>query len=163
MLARKRLLATLAASAAIAFDNAGLIETLRQHTIELEARNEELDAFAHTVAHDLKNPVGTVWGFAETLEEEHPVLSSEELRDHLNAIARNGRKMANIVDELLLLTGVRKMDVEMVPLNMASVVAEARQRLTDLIQGYQAHIQVPPHWPVALGHAPWVEEVFLAC
>jgi len=44
-------------------------EALRQHTIELEARNEELDAFAHTVAHDLQNPLGLVIGYAEALEE----------------------------------------------------------------------------------------------
>jgi DNA-binding response OmpR family regulator len=35
-------------------------EALRRQTTELEARNAELDAFAHTVAHDLKTPL-TPW------------------------------------------------------------------------------------------------------
>ena len=40
---------------------------LEQKTADLEARNEELDAFAHTVAHDIKNPISVVIGYAETL------------------------------------------------------------------------------------------------
>lgn len=52
---------TLAASAAIAIQNAMLIETLRDRTTQLQTQNEELDAFAHTVAHDLKHPLGHNW------------------------------------------------------------------------------------------------------
>ena len=46
-------------AAAIALENARLMQTLRQNRDKLEeARNEELDTYAHTVAHDLKNPLG---------------------------------------------------------------------------------------------------------
>jgi signal transduction histidine kinase len=38
---------------------------LFQNTVELRARNEELDAFAHTVAHDLKDPIATLSSTAE--------------------------------------------------------------------------------------------------
>jgi PAS domain S-box-containing protein len=74
-------------------------EALRQYTLELQARNEELDAFAHTVAHDLKNPLGRIVGFAELLEEDYAKLPDEELRHYLHMIAQNGRKMSNIIDE----------------------------------------------------------------
>jgi len=43
-------------------------ERLREYAIELEARNRELDGFAHTVAHDLQNPISLIIGFAEVLE-----------------------------------------------------------------------------------------------
>jgi len=136
-------------------------EALVQYAVELQARNEELDAFAHTVAHDLKNPLGLVIGFAEALRDGHATISEEELLRYLHKIARSGRKIGDIVDELLLLAGVRQMEVEMRPLDMASIVAEAQQRLTPMIEEYQAEIVLPAAWPVALGYGPWVEEVWV--
>ncbi len=155
------LLELLAASAAVAVDNARLVETLRQRTVELEVRNEELDAFGHTVAHDLKNPLGPIVGFAEVLEEDYSALSDEELRQYLHTIAQSGRKMGTIIDELLLLARVRKMEVEMKPLDMASIVAEAQRRLAYVIEEYRAEIVLPSTWLAALGYGPWVEEVWV--
>ena len=40
---------------------------LRQSNADLQARNAELDAFAHTVAHDIKNPLHILTGYAELL------------------------------------------------------------------------------------------------
>jgi PAS domain S-box-containing protein len=137
-------------------------EALRQYTLELQARNEELDAFAHTVAHDLKNPLGRIVGFAELLEEDYAKLPDEELRHYLHMIAQNGRKMSNIIDELLLLSSVRQTEeAEMKPLDMARIVSEAQGRLADLIEKHQAEIILPESWPLALGHASWVEEVWV--
>ena len=51
--------------------------------------------------------------------------------------------MSNIIDELLLLAGVRKKEVEAEPLDMASIVSEARACLTDLIAQRQAEIVAP--------------------
>jgi signal transduction histidine kinase len=156
-----RFLTLLAAQTAIAIENARLVEELRQYTRELEDRNEELDAYAHTVAHDLQNPLGIIIGFAETLLSEHATMSRERLGQYLTLLARNGRTMSNIIDELLLLAGVRKMEVEMMPLDMARIVVEAQARLAYLVEEQQAEIDVSETWPTALGYAPWVEEVWV--
>ena len=154
-------LESLAASAAIAIDNARLVEALRQYTAELKVRNEELDAFAHTVAHDLKSPLALVVGLAEVLEEERATMPGEDQRRYLHKMAQSGRKMSSIIDELLLLAGVRRMEVEMGPLDMASIAAEVQQRLAHEIEEHQAEIILPDTWPVALGYGPWVEEVWV--
>jgi two-component system sensor histidine kinase/response regulator len=125
----------------------------------LEARNEELDAFAHTAAHDLKSPLALIVGYAEALDGVS--LTSQELSYHLRMIARNGHKMSSIIDELLLLASMRKLgEVEMRPLDMAGVVDEARLRLVYMIEEHEAEIVLPDEWPVPLGYAPWVEEVW---
>jgi PAS domain S-box-containing protein len=156
------LVETMAASAAIALDNAWLIETLRRRNAELEARNEELDAFAHTVAHDLKNTLGVITGLTGVLEEDYASMPGEELKRYLRVVAQNGRKINSIVDELLLLAVVHKLEeVEMRSLDMASIVAEAQQRLVDMIEEHQVEIVLPDVWPVALGYGPWVEEIWV--
>ena len=136
-------------------------EILRQHTGELEARNAELDAFAHTVAHDLKNPVSSVVGYADVLRRNYGTLPENVREEFLDVIARNSRKMASIIDELLLLSSVRGMDeVEMHPLEMGRIVAEARGRLLHLIEEHEGEIELPDRWPVAMGYGPWVEAVW---
>ncbi|HNT75669.1 MAG TPA: GAF domain-containing sensor histidine kinase [Anaerolineae bacterium] len=154
------LVETLAASAAIALENAMLVEELRKRTAELQARNEELDAFAHAAAHDLQNPLGRIVGFAEVLEQTFETLSPTDLQHYLELIARNGRKMGKIIDALLLLAIVRHEDIQKTPLDMAAIVNEAVEGLHDEAKATQAVLVLPQRWPTALGYAPWVEEVW---
>jgi signal transduction histidine kinase len=49
--------------------NVELVEALRRRIAELEACSEDLGAFAHAVAHDLKAPLAVVLGFADILKE----------------------------------------------------------------------------------------------
>jgi PAS domain S-box-containing protein len=138
-------------------------EALRRYAVELQARNEELDAFAHTAAHDLKNPASLVVGFAETLEKDYTALSDDERLSAVQALSRIGRKMNSIIDELLLLSGLRDAQVETELLDMRSVATAAQQRLAYMIQEFQAEIVVnqPEAWPKARGYAPWLEEVWV--
>lgn len=136
-------------------------EALRQYAAELQTRNEELDAFAHSVAHNLKNPLGALTGIADVIVSEYAMHIPDYLQTSLNAIARSGRKATNIVEELLVLASVHKRDVELIPLDMEEIVEEVQERLVDMIRDKQAEIILPASWPVALGHAPWIEEVWI--
>jgi two-component system sensor histidine kinase/response regulator len=135
-------------------------EALRQYAAELETRNEELDTFAHTAAHDLKNPLGLLIGYADILAMDYVGLPPEDFEKHIQAIAQNGRRMGRIIDELLLLASVRRAEVEMEPLDMEGTARESLQRLADMIEEYQAEIILPASWPTALGYGPWIEEVW---
>jgi signal transduction histidine kinase/DNA-binding response OmpR family regulator len=157
------LVETLAASGAIAIDNAQLVEALRQQTAELQARNEDLNAFAHTVAHDLKTPLGVIIGYADVLVEDVSIELGldEETQYYLQAIARNGRKMGNIIGELLLLAEIRRTEVQVTTLDMDAVANEAWQRLAYMAEGRQAEIVWPDTWPEVSGYGPWIEEVWV--
>jgi PAS domain S-box-containing protein len=135
-------------------------EALSRYAEDLKVRNEELDAFAHTVAHDLKSPLSNIIGFVEWLQAR-PDMPEAERQAYIAAIERNAVKMDNIIDELLLLAQVRKAEVELSPIDMARVVSEAQARLAFLIAEKQAVISAPSQWPPALGYTPWVEEVWV--
>lgn len=136
-------------------------EELAAQLEELQARNEELDTLARTMGHDLKTPLTSIIGFADMLKSIHTTLPAESLEESLNAIASNGRKMDKIIDELLLLAGLRQVEhVDIKPLDMAAIINKALSRLKDTIEEHQADIIQPDDWPAALGHGPWVEEVW---
>jgi PAS domain S-box-containing protein len=134
------------------------IEAVRQ----LRARNEELDAFAHTVAHDLKNPLSTLIAYADLLEDDFSGSDDEILAESVPVIADSGRQMSTIIDELLLMSSVRSIEeIEIQPLDMAEIVSEALLRLRREIRKTGADVIVADTWPRALGHGPWVVEVWV--
>ncbi len=137
-------------------------EALRRNAEQLAAQNAELDAFAHTVAHDLKNPLGLVIGYARFMEMAHDTLSADEMHLSIKTMLRSSEKLEIIIKELLLLASVRKEAVESVPLAMGEILQEAYARFELIIRETGAHVSLPDPaaWPVALGHAPWVEEVW---
>jgi PAS domain S-box-containing protein len=134
-------------------------EALQQFNAELQARNVELNAFAHTVAHDIKNPLHLLMGYADVLLNNFERLPAETITESLQSILKNSRKINSITDSLLLLSQVRQADIVMEPLDMEAIVAEARLRVSHLIDD-RTEIYLPAQWPRVLGYEPWVEEVW---
>ena len=135
---------------------------LRRLNQDLRARNEDLDAFAHTVAHDLQNPLALVVGFAESLRRYRDTLSAADFETCVANIERSGRKMSQVVNQLLLLAESRKMAFELVELDTAHLVSKALARLGTLIEQRRATFDLPTEWPAALGQSMWVEEVWVS-
>lgn len=153
---------TLAAAAASAIDNARLVTELREYTTDLESHVAELDAFARTVAHDLKNPLTILIGFSSVLEEDWRNIAPLDVDSTLQRITRTGYKLANIIDELLLLFTLRQTDqASMAALDMRAIVAEAQNRLSNMISQSDTDIQQPETWPEVWGQATWVEEIWV--
>lgn len=92
--------------AAAALDIArDLGRAMREHQLVRELR-EVVDyrgRMVATVAHELKNPVSSVLGYAELLADE-PELS-ESARTAVAAIQRGGERLSRVVDDLLALHG----------------------------------------------------------
>ncbi len=153
--------AEIAGMLAVALRQARLRASLAIRTTELEAQNAELDAFAHTVAHDLKNPLSVVSGYTEFLVMYLDQLEPAQLKEVSELAAHSALKAVDIVNNLLLLASTNKQAVELKPLDMAKVVQETQHRLRNMIKEYQPDIIPPAAWPTALGHAPWIEEVWV--
>lgn len=141
-------------------------QALRKSATELEARNQELDAFVHTVAHDLKSPLSAVIGHASLLSGLVPsdglgTFPQEAIIESLQAISDTSIKLNRIINELLLLASVRQQDVQIQPIDMEYAVSSAIDRLRVHVESSGAQIELPTHWPLARGYEPWVEEVWM--
>jgi len=128
---------------------------------ELRIQNEELRAFTQMVAHDLKSPVNLILGLSEILPTM-PASEDDALAgNYAEIIHQTAQKMQHIIDALLLLAHVRQQKVEPQLLDMTPIILEVKQRLYYKIAESGAAISYPDSWPLAIGYAPWIEEVWV--
>ena len=135
--------------------------TIRRLQKRLEAQVAELDAFAHTVAHDLKSPLWLMTGFAEALLTDFADEMPEGMAGYLESINRAGQTGVKIVEELLLLASVQKKEVELTAVAMPTILHQAIDRFHQLFPDHQPTIVQQDEWPEVLGYAPWLEEVWV--
>ncbi len=138
-------------------------EAMDCYATELEERNKELAAFTHTVAHELKNPLGYLVGFAELMLDEDYELTEEEQKQILQKITWTGYKMSHTIANLLLLANVGQQDIQTKPLDMYQIIQEALKLLSAQIKARQADVILTPAttWPTVLGRAAWIEGVWV--
>ncbi len=136
-----------------------VIHSMRKR-LEKKELLEELDAFAHTVAHDLNNPLAVLMGRLELLEMNLAGAEAASMGRQVAEARASASRLEAIIEELLVLAGVRKQNVVARPLDMDSVVSEAMQRIEYLLRTRGATVAKPPLWPAALGFEPWVAHIW---
>jgi signal transduction histidine kinase len=132
---------------------------LREDAEALRERTQELDSYAHSVAHDLKNPLAVIVAAVDVINHVGN-LSRGEVRDYLGQIKETAFGMADIIDTLLLLSEVRKGEVPSEAIDMGEVVARVEARMRPLLEKHKASLVFPSKWPAAMGYAPWIQEVW---
>jgi two-component system sensor histidine kinase/response regulator len=132
---------------------------LSEHITVLQSKNKELEAYAYTVAHDLKEPLA-VMILTSNLINRIPNLAPEELKEYLGQIRSTAYQMNAIVNSILLFAKVSRMEAPVASVDMAQIVANVLKRISVTVKERQAHIDLPEHWPAVIGYAPWIEEVW---
>jgi PAS domain S-box-containing protein len=105
-----------------------LTETLEQRvlerTAELKTVNDDLETFSYSVSHDLRAPLRQVLGFTKMLQEEAGPSLSEKSLTLLATISRSGKKMGNIIDDLLSFSHLGRTKVKKANVNLNTSVRE---------------------------------------
>lgn len=96
-----RLLANVAAAAAIALDNARLFEEARGLIAALEKSNAELDQFAYVASHDLKAPLRGIANLASWIEDDLGDTMSDDTKDHLSLLKGRVIRLENLIGGIL--------------------------------------------------------------
>lgn len=133
-----------------------------QKTIhENEQMIAQLDSYADNVAHDLRNPIGVIVSYGALMEMTLEGQLDEENMQYLTQINAAAQKLDDIVGALLSLAKARKAEILPHQVDMAETVHEAQKRLQPVIDKHQAAIQIENQLHPAMGHASWLEEVWV--
>ncbi len=126
--------------------NEHLIQAQRQLEVmneNLQAANKELEAFSHTVSHDLKSPLGGIIGFAELLKMEYEDSLDEEAHSFLDNIIRSGQNMSNLIEDLLAFSRSGRAEIKPEKLNLSEMAEDVVKNLREM--AYHANYQVHIH------------------
>ncbi len=139
-------------------------EANQQLKLEIEEKEKliaDLDAFDHTVAHDLNNIIGAIVTSTDLLHYELEQKNYANLEEVTDLIQLSANKSFHVIKELLTLASVRQQDVKTDRVDMLQIFEESEKRLVDMIKSSGAQIIKPGDWPSACGYGPWIEEVWV--
>jgi len=138
-----------------------LLLEIKRRAEELESQNLALNNFAHTVAHQIQGLLSQMVGYASLVDSHYQEQLSIPAKQAVDQIMQSGYKMNNVITELLFLASIRSEEVQADELDNGRILLEVMKRLHYQIRESQAEINLPDSWPVAMGYAPWIEEVWL--
>jgi signal transduction histidine kinase len=81
--------------------NQRLEQRVIDRTVELQTANKELEAFSYSVSHDLRAPLRSIHGYMNIFSDEYAGQLDAEGKRLVNIILTNGRKMGQLIDDLL--------------------------------------------------------------
>lgn len=102
----------------------GLLRAESIHSQEVIHKKAELDEFIHTISHDLRNPLNNIAGFVELLNDDIQQPRGSDIAKYINRIKANINNVSRLIDDLLELSRVGRMDQEFVAVPMADLVKD---------------------------------------
>jgi PAS domain S-box-containing protein len=112
--------------------NAELERRVAQRTAQLEAANEELEAFSYSVAHDFRAPLRAIEGFSRILLDEYPDRLDDPGKDYLERVGAAAKRLGQLIGDLLNLSRLTRSEMRQGTVDLSAlaeaVAAELRQR-----------------------------------
>jgi len=148
-------LQAMAEQLAIAIENAGLYERIRQYTVGLERRvaerttelaavNKELEAFAYSVSHDLRAPLRSIDGFSQVVMEDYSDKLDAAGQDYLRRMRAASQRMGRLIGDLLKLSRVTRDEMRRERVDLTGLVQEIVKELREAQPEREVEFVVEP-------------------
>jgi PAS domain S-box-containing protein len=112
-----------------------LEDDIRSTSDALKQKNLEMEQFIYTVSHDLKSPIVTSLSFIQFVRDDLPKPVPEEIDDSLTRLEKANRRMAQLIDDLLRLSRVGRLELKPEDVDVTALVTDlwrdARERFKD--------------------------------
>ena len=133
---------------------------LQQRAGQLEAANQELEAFSYSVSHDLRAPLRHIDGFAGLLVKADKAQLSPRGQGYLAQISESAKLMGALIDDLLVFSRMARSEMNYDQVNLQQLVAESIRALATETQQRNVRWHQGP-LPVVRGDRPMLRQVFV--
>jgi signal transduction histidine kinase len=99
-----------------------MLDQIQKWGAEIERTNKELEAFSYSVSHDLRAPLRGIDGFSKALLEDYYEKVDETGRDYLTRVRTATQHMGRLIDDLLKLSRLTKMEMRQEPVPLSGIV-----------------------------------------
>jgi signal transduction histidine kinase len=107
-------------------------ERVQERTSQLEAANDELEAFSYSVSHDLRAPLQSIDAFSALLSEEATASGASERGIHyLTRIRANVHRMGSLIDGMLSLALVSRASLQCESVDLSAMAQGAAVELRE--------------------------------
>jgi len=137
------------------------ITELKQSGLELQKKNVELEQFIYTVSHDLRSPLVTFKTFMGYLEKDMAEGNQEHLVQDIQFINAAADKMKLLLDELLELSRIGRVETPPVRVSLMALAAEALETLAGIISERKVDLHLPGTDLILFGDRPRLCQIWL--
>ena len=124
--------------------NADLERRVRDRTAQLEVVNTELEAFSHSVSHDLRAPLRRIEGFSYTLLEKYGPKLDAEAKGYVDRIQAGTQQMGQLIQDLLGLARVTRTKMESNAVNLSDTAQAVAADLRKMEPNRQVEFIIAP-------------------
>lgn len=118
-------------------------DALKRRSEELLVANRDLQSFAYSISHDLRNPVSLIIGFSELIRESGENLSGEQ-KDALGRIISEGKRVKEIINDLLRLTRIGAQELSLSRINLSEIARDSVEGLGITYDITKYEIEIEP-------------------
>ena len=133
---------------------------LRDYVKEIEAVNSELDAFAHSVSHDLKEPLRSMEMMSNIILTDFGGTLNEDLRDLLGRIMHAAARGRSLIDDLLSYARISRIRSPHRPADTNELAFQAVKMLEHLAGDKKARINFVSKLPLLYCDPVKLRQVF---
>jgi light-regulated signal transduction histidine kinase (bacteriophytochrome) len=115
--------------------NEELEHRVARRTAELQAANQELEAFSYSVSHELRAPLRQIEGFIDVLSTDKASAMDEEARQYLAAITAAARRLSQLIDDLLAFSRTAQAGMRKTKVSLKTICQSVMRDLVGEIEG----------------------------
>ncbi|HEY1342806.1 MAG TPA: ATP-binding protein [Bryobacteraceae bacterium] len=114
----------------------------RRLSLELRLRKDDLEAFIHAMTHDLRAPLRTVTGFAETLQEEQSSRLDAAGKHQLDRILAAVRQMWELIESLIAFSRIGRKAVKLRSVSLDETVKVCLYEMRQEVETQNAEVEI---------------------
>ena len=123
------------------------ITNRKRQQAELQSRAAEMERFTYTVSHDLKSPLITIKSYVAMIDQDLASGRIDRARADLRRVAKAADKMNQLLEELLALSRVGRVENASEEVAFGSLVGEALELVAGGIHDRQVRVEVAGELP----------------
>lgn len=109
--------------------NLTLEKCVRERTQQLLDANKELEAFTHSISHDLRAPLRAIDGFSRLLCDHCGAILDNQGRTYLDRVLQSARRMEQLIEDLMRLSRISQAEIHRARFDIAAMAKEILESL----------------------------------